>query len=94
VAEKAPEMLATCDPYQYQIQRADMWRMVSVQACGGFYIDLDMLIHQPLDHLRTFRCVLSEEKSMDSIYLHQPGHRARDGLRTDGESLVWCTRAP
>lgn len=81
IAHATPHLLPTYEGYPHPVQRVDMWRMVAVRAFGGFYLDLDMVVHKPLDDLLTLGCVFAEEKTMDDSSLKSHGHRSGDNVR-------------
>lgn len=66
VALEMPEILKTYDSYEWDIQRADVFRLIVVYLYGGFYMDLDMLCLRNMDDLCNNRLVLGEEKTMTS----------------------------
>lgn len=79
IADGFPHLLAMYDAYPHPVQRADMFRVAVVSLHGGFYCDLDIRIHRPLDELCTHPCVLAEEKTLSAEETERFGHR--DPLR-------------
>jgi len=60
-----PHLLPLYDNYPFDIQRVDLFRVAAVYVSGGFYLDLDIECHKPLDPLCEYRCVLAEERTLD-----------------------------
>ena len=60
-----PHLLPPYDNYSFNIQRADLFRVAAVYVSGGFYLDMDIDCHKPLDSLCEYSCVLAEEKTLD-----------------------------
>lgn len=58
IAKEFPCLLETFDAYPYDIQRADVIRLVVLYVYGGIYLDLDIVCLKSLDQLRTFPFVL------------------------------------
>lgn len=77
IARTYPQLLSTFDAYPYDIQRADVIRLVVLYTFGGIYLDLDIICLQSLDHLRRFPFVLPRTRpvglSNDFIIAH-PKH--------------------
>lgn len=61
VKEKFPQLLYVYDNYKYNIQRADLFRILAVYIYGGFYMDLDILCLKNIDDLCKYNMVLGEE---------------------------------
>lgn len=77
VARKRPDLLELYDFYPRPVQRADLFRVVAIQALGGFYLDLDLHLYRPLDPLRRTTLVLTEERLISrevfvSRHCHEP----------------------
>jgi len=60
-----PHLLPLYDNYPHNIQRVDLFRVAAGYVSGGFYLDLDIECHRPLDTLCEYRCVLAEEITLD-----------------------------
>lgn len=82
IADRFPHLLGIYDAYLHPVQRADMFRVAAVFLHGGFYCDLDIRIHRPLDELCAHACVLAEEKSQND---RQRATASGDPLRVDGD---------
>ena len=77
IAREYPQLLATFDAYPYDIQRADMIRLVVLYIFGGIYLDLDIICLQSLDHLRSFQFVLPRTRPVglsNDFIIAQPKH--------------------
>jgi mannosyltransferase OCH1-like enzyme len=79
LSREFPSLLPLYDEYPFDIQRVDLFRVVVVYGSGGFYMDLDIDCHEPLDQLCESRCVLGEEKTLSPEETCRLGHR--DSLR-------------
>lgn len=51
IENELPDLLPTFDSYPYDIQRADVIRLVVLYVYGGIYLDLDIICLQSLDQL-------------------------------------------
>jgi len=51
VAARRPALLSLYDGFPRNIQRADLFRLLAVAELGGFYLDMDVRLFQPLDVL-------------------------------------------
>ncbi|CAF2395205.1 unnamed protein product [Rotaria sp. Silwood2] len=58
IEKEFPCLLSTYDSYPYDIQRADVIRLVVLYVYGGIYLDLDIICLKSLDQLRTYKFVL------------------------------------
>ncbi|CAM4910823.1 unnamed protein product [Rotaria socialis] len=58
IEKEFPCLLSTFDEYPYDIQRADVIRLVVLYVYGGIYLDLDIICLKPLDKLLTFKFIL------------------------------------
>lgn len=58
IESEFPCLLATYDSYPYDIQRADIIRLVILYVYGGIYLDLDIICLRSLDQLRAHTLVL------------------------------------
>jgi len=65
VRRELPHVLSVYDNYPTKIQRVDLFRAAAVYVSGGFYLDLDIECHKPLDALCEYRCILGEESTLD-----------------------------
>ena len=61
VRTKFPNLWPTFVAFPYDIQRVDFFRLLAVSHYGGFYLDLDMELTQPLDGLRNRSAVFPFE---------------------------------
>ncbi|WP_160713065.1 glycosyltransferase [Chitinophaga solisilvae] len=78
--QQMPVLLPVYDGYPTAIQRADMFRVVVVYLFGGFYLDMDMYCHTPLDELCHFQLVLAEEKVLSEEECGALGHLHRSRI--------------
>lgn len=69
-----PQLLGLYDGYPVAVQRADLFRVAAVYLFGGFYVDLDVVGHRPLDDLCGHPCVLAEEKTLSPSEATRFGH--------------------
>jgi len=60
-----PQVLPVYDNYFFNIQRVDLFRVALMYVSGGFYLDLDIECHKPLDSLCDYPCILGEERIVD-----------------------------
>lgn len=74
IRQRMPHLLPLYDHYPSAVQRADLFRVVVVYLEGGFYLDLDMECHRPLDPLCDHHCVLAEEKTLTPEDAARLGH--------------------
>ena len=58
IEKEFPCLLSTFDAYPYDIQRADVIRLLVLYVYGGIYLDLDIICLKSLDPLRAFQFVL------------------------------------
>ena len=75
IQQEIPDLVPLYDKYPFDIQRVDLFRIVIIYISGGFYMDMDMECHKPLDPLCRYVCVLGEEKiliSKDAARLSRP----------------------
>jgi inositol phosphorylceramide mannosyltransferase catalytic subunit len=63
-----PQYQSTFHSYQSRIQRYDFFRYLAVYRYGGFYLDLDVLLAEPLTSLLECDCVFSFEEMTYSRY--------------------------
>jgi len=59
-----PELKNIYNSYAYDVQRADIFRILLVYLYGGFYMDLDVYCLKNLDPLLKFNLILGEEKRL------------------------------
>jgi hypothetical protein len=78
VAVEFPQYLKTFDDFPRAIQRFDFFRYLAVYRMGGFYFDLDVLLHSPLDVLLSGGAVFTFEELTLHRYL-----RGRYGMDWD-----------
>ena len=57
-----PSLLPTFDSYPYDIQRADVIRLVVLYIYGGIYIDFDIFCLKSLDSLLEYEFILPQTK--------------------------------
>ncbi|WP_143309237.1 glycosyltransferase, partial [Candidatus Entotheonella palauensis] len=79
ISRELPQILPLYDSYLYDIQRVDLFRIVAIYIRGGFYVDMDVMCHKPLDDLRQYHCVLAEENTLTEAEANQLNHH--DTLR-------------
>jgi mannosyltransferase OCH1-like enzyme len=70
-----PSLVPIYDNYPFNVQRADLFRLVIVYVMGGFYVDLDVDCLNELDSLTAFNCVFGEEKTLTRTEAQALGHR-------------------
>ncbi|CAF0778515.1 unnamed protein product [Rotaria sordida] len=58
IEKEFPCLLSTYDSYSYDIQRADIIRLIALYIYGGIYLDLDIICLKSFDQLRTYKFVL------------------------------------
>ena len=58
IEQEFPSLLSTYDSYPYDIQRADVIRLVVLYVYGGIYLDLDIVCLKSFDFLRQYEFVL------------------------------------
>ena len=58
IEQEFPCLLPTFDSYPYDIQRADVIRLVTLYVYGGIYLDLDIICLQSLDELLHYNMIL------------------------------------
>lgn len=71
VATEFPQYQETFDAYRLPIQRIDFFRYLAVLRHGGFYLDLDVLLSEPLADLLSQGCVFTFEELTLSRYLRR-----------------------
>lgn len=72
-----PSLLTTYDSYPYDIQRADMIRLVILYAFGGIYLDLDIICLKSLNQLRNYEFVLPRTRPVglsNDFIMAEPKH--------------------
>ncbi|CAF0884795.1 unnamed protein product [Rotaria sp. Silwood1] len=62
IEKEFPCILSTFDSYPYDIQRADVIRLVVLYVYGGIYLDLDIICLKPLDKLLNYEFILPQTK--------------------------------
>ena len=85
-------MLEIYDTYKTNIQRADLFRVIAVYVRGGFYADMDIVCHKPLDALCPFDMVFAEEKTLTEDDRRCCGNR--DALRISNYMFGCSPRQP
>lgn len=58
IEREFPCLLSVFDAYPYDIQRADVIRLIVLYVYGGIYLDLDIICLKSLDQLLTYNFVL------------------------------------
>jgi mannosyltransferase OCH1-like enzyme len=58
IEKEFPCLLSTFDSYPYDIQRADIIRLIVLYVYGGIYLDFDIVCLKSLDQLRVYKLVL------------------------------------
>jgi mannosyltransferase OCH1-like enzyme len=58
IEKEFPCLLSTYDSYPYDIQRADVIRLIVLYIYGGIYLDFDIICLKSFDQLRTYKFVL------------------------------------
>lgn len=58
IEKEFPSLLPTFDSYPYDIQRADVIRLVVLYVYGGIYLDLDIFCLKSLDNLLKYQIIL------------------------------------
>ncbi|MFZ1787076.1 MAG: glycosyltransferase [Saprospiraceae bacterium] len=61
VKQSFPELIEIYDAVPYNIMRADIFRILAVYLYGGFYFDLDVYFHKPIDELIVHHAVFAKE---------------------------------
>jgi mannosyltransferase OCH1-like enzyme len=77
VEKEFPDLLVTFDAYPYDIQRADVIRLVVLYVYGGIYLDMDIICLKELDPLRTYQLVLPKTMPVglsNDFIVAQPRH--------------------
>jgi inositol phosphorylceramide mannosyltransferase catalytic subunit len=72
-----PKLLSTYDSYPYDIQRADVIRLIVLYVFGGVYLDLDIICLQSVDFLRSFDMVLPRTRPIglsNDFIMSKPRH--------------------
>ncbi|MGF7081413.1 glycosyltransferase family 32 protein [Mucilaginibacter sp. UYCu711] len=77
ISNEMPFFKPIYDNYHHTVQKADVLRVILVYLFGGFYLDMDMLCIKPLDDLRRFTLVLSEEKTLTKSVCKKLGLKER-----------------
>ena len=60
-----PEYLELYNWYPRPVLKADLFRLLAVHQLGGFYLDTDFMMKEPLDELCGFRAVFAWEHEID-----------------------------
>lgn len=64
IESEFPCLLPTYDSYPYDIQRADMIRLVILYVYGGIYLDLDIICLKSLEQLLSYELILPRTRPM------------------------------
>jgi hypothetical protein len=68
VQEQCQEWRHTYQSFPFKIQRFDFFRYMAVYRFGGFYLDLDIFLAEPLEPLLSSACVFPFEELTDSKF--------------------------
>ncbi len=77
IEKEFPCLLSTFDSYPYNIQRADVIRLVVLYVYGGIYLDFDIVCLQSFDQLRKYEVVLPRTMPVgvsNDFIIAQPKH--------------------
>ncbi|CAF1069412.1 unnamed protein product [Adineta ricciae] len=77
IEKEFPCLLSTYDSYPYDIQRADVIRLIVLYVFGGIYLDLDVICLKPLDQLRGYEFILPKTMPAglsNDVIIAQPKH--------------------
>ncbi|UJR21116.1 hypothetical protein I4U23_024216 [Adineta vaga] len=77
IKQEFPSLLSTYDSYPYNIQRADVIRLVVLYVYGGIYIDFDIFCLKSLDHLLKYEFILPKTSPVglsNDIIISKPKH--------------------
>lgn len=77
IEKEFASLLPTFDSYPYEIQRADVIRLVVLYLYGGIYIDFDIFCLQSLDSLLKYGFILPQTKPAglsNDIIISKPRH--------------------
>ncbi len=75
VEQYFPSFLPIYEGSSAPVQKADIFRIIVVNALGGFYLDIDVECIKSLDELCEFHCVFAEELTIKEEEAKQLGHR-------------------
>jgi mannosyltransferase OCH1-like enzyme len=62
IKKEFPSLLSVFDSYLYDIQRADVIRLVALYIHGGIYLDFDIICLKSLDKLLNYQFILPQTK--------------------------------
>ncbi len=71
VQTEFPQYAGVFDGFPYNIQRIDFFRYLAIYRLGGFYLDLDVFLAEPLEGLADLECVFPFEGLTLSGYLRR-----------------------
>ncbi|CAF3552288.1 unnamed protein product [Rotaria socialis] len=77
IEKEFPCLLSTFDSYPYDIQRADVIRLVALYVHGGIYLDLDIVCLTSLDRLLKYEFILPKTKPVglsNDVIISKPKH--------------------
>ncbi|CAF0956517.1 unnamed protein product [Rotaria sordida] len=77
IEKEFPCILSTFDSYPYDIQRADVIRLVALYVYGGIYLDFDIICLKSLDKLLNYEFVLPLTKPVglsNDFIVSKPKH--------------------
>jgi len=73
ITHEFPQYQAVFDGFPFPIQRYDFFRYLAVYRFGGFYFDLDVVLAEAIDSLRSTGCVFPFEGLTFSRLLRERG---------------------
>ena len=82
IEKRRPDLLELYEFYPRPVMRADLFRVVALHELGGFYLDLDIHLHERLDPLLNDSLVLTEEWKM-SREIFESRHRVQPADERD-----------
>jgi mannosyltransferase OCH1-like enzyme len=71
-----PALGLLCAQLPYAIQVVDLFRLAAIHLLGGFWVDIDVCVHQPLDDLCAHACVFPVEKANSDTLLQAQRERS------------------
>lgn len=70
-----PELLPIYERCSLPVQKADIFRLAIIYLRGGFYFDMDMDFHKPLDDLLEHEAIFALEKVLNKEECERLKHR-------------------
>ncbi|UJR28372.1 hypothetical protein I4U23_009615 [Adineta vaga] len=77
IEKEFPSLLSTYDSYPYDIQRADVIRLIVLYVYGGIYLDFDIICLKSFDQLRSYEFILPKTMPVglsNDLIVAQPKH--------------------